>query len=70
MEPKKLTADEIVKLKNGELEAAWGGTGKPNADNLTFTCPKCGSTDVYYHDCGGYIWCRCNKCGYEGYIPY
>ena len=70
MKPEELSAEQETKLNNNELESASGGTGKPLADNPTFTCPKCGSTDVYYHDFGGYIFCHCNNCGFEGIIPY
>ena len=70
MKPEELTAGQKTELKEEQIITASGGTGESSPTNLEFTCPKCGSTNVWYHDWGGYVECSCNNCGYEWIIPY
>ena len=49
-----------------EMAATCPHCGQPMAKR----CPKCGSTNLWYHDWGGYVQFDCRNCGYEWEIPY
>ncbi len=70
MKPEDLTAEQKeIKLPDEQFEAASGGTGESSPTNGEFTCPQCWSTNVWYHDWGGYVECSCRDCGCEWKIP-
>ena len=70
MKPEELSAEQKTELTDKQIEAASGGTGESGPANGRFTCPKCESTNVWYHDWGGYVQFDCRNCGYEWEIPY
>ena len=65
MKPEELSAEQETKLNNNELESASGGTGKPLAENPTFTCPQCGSDNITSYSFPEFTECICNFCGYQ-----
>ena len=84
MKPEKMNVEQKAKLESDKdndepmsrrlkvtdemLDTVAGGTDKANPSDGDIFCPKCGSTNVYYHSYGEYIWCHCNNCGFEGYL--
>ena len=63
MKPEDLPAEQKeVKLTDEQFESASGGT---DGYTPTFTCPQCGSTNVWYYYEGDRFDCRCQDCGFE-----
>ena len=70
MKPEELTAEQKTELTDEQIKAASGGTGGSSLKDEKYTCPKCGSTNLWYHDFGGFVQFDGRNCGYEWEIPY
>ena len=60
-----LAKKEGYSLSEEQLAAVSGGCLLESTP--TFTCPKCGSTEVWGHDMGNYWDCICSKCKHHWY---
>ena len=56
---------EGIQLNDEQLAAVSGGCLLVSTP--TFTCPKCGSTEVWGNDMGNYWDCICSKCKHHWY---
>ena len=60
-----LAKSEGIQLTDEQLAAVSGGCLLESTP--TFTCPKCGSTEVWGNDMGNYWDCICSKCKHHWY---